>query len=141
MGRCVFAAVLLCSIVAAGGPVAAEASTSAPLTTTYGCTGSPQTTTVPAGVATLTVTAAGAQGGTEQLTGSDAGLGGTVTATVPIGGAVKAGDTLKVYVGCTPSGTAGGFGFGPGGNGGVGGGGGSGVFDPSAGTSPLILAV
>jgi hypothetical protein len=71
------AAVLTCAgatLLAAAPPATAQ-----PGTTTFGFTGGPQTFTVPAGVTTINVAAAGAQGG--------AGIGGFGYGTPGTGGA------------------------------------------------------
>jgi len=75
-----------------------------PCSTTLAYTGGPQSFVVPAGVTQVTITAYGAQGGTDcyQFTG---GLGASVTATI----AVTPGETLDVEVGGmggSPSGTS-----------------------------------
>lgn len=95
-------------------------------TQTFGFTGAPQTFVVPDAVTSLTVYAAGHMGGPGLL----GGLGGSVTATIP----VTPGESLAVYVGGmafpdpTPGWNGGGWGgYGTGGNHGGGGGGASDV--------------
>ena len=105
---------------------------------TFGYTGVPQTFLVPAGVTRVTIAAQGAAGGNGGAQASGAGLGGSVTATLP----VTAGATLNVYVGGQGSWGGGDLGLGSGlggfnggGNGtvanlaGIGGGGGGGASD------------
>ncbi|HEY6743479.1 MAG TPA: Ig-like domain-containing protein, partial [Lapillicoccus sp.] len=96
-------------------------------TTTFRCTGTTQSWTVPADVTSVDVVVDGAAGWTNNFSG--VGLGGRATATL----AVTPGTTYTVVVGCGGLRGTGGFGFGRGGDGGpvssggsVGGGGGGG---------------
>ncbi len=89
---------------------------------TFDFTGGEQSFVVPPGVTSITMEVSGAQGGANWA--SNTNFGGRVTATVP----VTAGETLLVYVGGQPTGTAAGFnGGGAGDTGGAGGGGASDV--------------
>ena len=68
----------------------------APTATVFGYTGAAQTFKVPSGAMSLTIKAAGGQGGyAEGGGGSGGGLGGSVTATIP----VTPGESLAIYVG------------------------------------------
>jgi len=82
------------STVAAAGPTISNAidivPDAAPCSSNFFYTGSQQSFTVPAGVTQVTVGANGASG-----SGATAGLGGSVTATIP----VLPGQILNVYVG------------------------------------------
>ncbi|MCB0401653.1 MAG: T9SS type A sorting domain-containing protein [Flavobacteriales bacterium] len=68
--------------------------------TTYNCTGSFQTHTVPAAFTCVDVVVQGAQGG-----GTNGGLGARVTGQL----SVTPGQVLRVYVGCRPAGTGAGY--------------------------------
>jgi hypothetical protein len=114
----------------AGGPTPDCSGTTC--TVTYGYTGSPQTFTVPTGIASVSSTVMGAAGGSD----ARAGKGGSTAATLP----VTAGDQLTVVVGQQGAygdtvGTYGGGGPISAGSQGTSGGGGSFVFD-----SGLLLA-
>lgn len=64
-------------------------------TTTFNFTGGAQSYTVPAGITSITVQAAGAKGGNNYQNQYSGGYGAVVTATI----AVNPGDVLAVYVG------------------------------------------
>ena len=83
------------TVTTAGGTTAALPFTVDPGSMAFAYTGGAQTFTVPPGVTTLTVTAQGAQGGDTAPAASNAGLGGSVTATLT----AVAGETLSVFVG------------------------------------------
>lgn len=100
-------------------------------TMTFNFTGALQTFTVPVGVTSLVIAAQGAAGGTGGTNNAGAGLGGSVSATLP----VTAGTTLNIFVGGQGGagnfGSSGAGGFNGGGAGGTGAlaGGGGGASD------------
>jgi VCBS repeat-containing protein len=120
-------AVLVGGALVAATVVAPAPAHAAKGTTTFGCTGTTQSWTVPADVTSVDVVVDGAAGWTNNFSG--VGLGGRATATL----AVTPATTYAVVVGCGGLRGTGGFGFGRGGDGGpvssggsVGGGGGGG---------------
>ncbi len=119
------------TVTTAGGTSGGQTFTINPGSMSFAFTGGVQTFTVPPGVATLTVTAQGAQGGTGASPG---GLGGSVTATLT----VVPGEMLEVRVG-GQGGTGGVAGFNGGGAGGAGvfRGGGGGASDIRRGGNAL----
>jgi YD repeat-containing protein len=118
------------AVLSITGSTVASAST----TVNFSYTGGAQSWTVPTGVASIQVSAVGAQGG-----GTYGGLGAQVTATMP----VTPGQVLQIYVGGRPGGTGGGFnggGNGSGWAGSWGGGGASDVRTSTALTSRIVVA-
>jgi hypothetical protein len=111
-------------------------------TVTFAYTGGPQTYTVPAGVYSLGVDAAGAEGGRSNrpISGVQGGRGARVQATL----AVTPGETLTIYVGgagSTASSGPGGAGYNGGGSAGRGGGAGGGASDVRRSTTAPSTAV
>lgn len=114
---------------------------------TFSYTGAQQTFTVPAGVTSVTIQAAGAQGGTGSGGPTASGNGGSVTATI----SVTPGESLAVFVGGqggaggAPSGGTAGFNGGAAGGAaagtGQGGGAGGGASDVRQGGSALANRV
>jgi hypothetical protein len=91
--QCEYAVVPFTIGFAAPTPTPTPAPT--PTSTTFGYTGAAQSFTVPSGVTHVTITALGAAGDAH-FCGGTAGLGASVTATIPV---VVPSETLAVYVG------------------------------------------
>jgi hypothetical protein len=91
--QCEYAVVPFTIGFAAPTPTPTPAPT--PTSTTFGYTGAAQSFTVPSGVTHVTITALGAAGDAH-FCGGTAGLGASVTATIPV---VVPLETLAVYVG------------------------------------------
>ncbi len=142
-GRVLGALIVLAAVTVGGPglgqtrPALAADSTQLP---TFGCIGFPQYFSVPPGVTSLTVHAAGAGGGSLQ-TAPSPGKGGTIDGTIP----VTPGQLLEITVGCRAgfgwaTGGGGGQGFGGGSPAGVGGSGGgaTGIADKATGGILLV---
>lgn len=109
------AAVLASSAVALAPAAEPPAAGDPPPSWTFGCTGAPQSFTVPEGVSFLGVDADGGRGGSRAV--DEGGLGGPagrVTATIP----VTPQQVLTISVGCAAQSRTPGWGFGTGGEGG-----------------------